>query len=96
MEAFFLGLGSKTFHGRNVFKWIHKHGVTDFDAMTDVPQKLRDQLRSQAEISVPRIVLSQPAGDGTIKWVLELADEQAEATLRESQGESGANGSGRA
>ena len=72
MEAYFAGLGAKPFHGRNVLKWIHKHGVTDFDAMTDVPQKLRDLLRVEAEIRVPEIVLSQPAGDGTTKWVLEL------------------------
>ena len=76
MEAYFAGLGAKPFHGRNVLKWIHKHGVTDFDAMTDVPQKLRDLLRVQAEIRVPEIVLSQPAGDGTTKWVLELEDGQ--------------------
>jgi len=76
METFFIGMGAKPFHGRNVLKWIHKHGVADFDAMTDIPQKLRDSLKAQAEITPPRIVLAQPAGDGTIKWVLELADGQ--------------------
>ncbi len=76
IEAYFVGLGAKAFHGRNVLKWIHKHGVIDFDAMTDVPQKLRDQLKQQAEIVVPKIALVQPARDGTTKWVLELADGQ--------------------
>ncbi|MGB5638048.1 MAG: 23S rRNA (adenine(2503)-C(2))-methyltransferase RlmN [Sedimenticolaceae bacterium] len=76
MEAYFVRLGAKAFHGRNVLKWIHKHGVADFDEMTDVPQRLRDQLKHEAEILVPRIALAQPAGDGTVKWVLELADGQ--------------------
>ncbi len=76
METFFADMGAKAFHGRNVLKWIHKHGVADFDAMTDIPQKLRDTLKAQAEITPPRIVLAQPASDGTIKWVLELADGQ--------------------
>jgi len=76
MEVYFADLGAKAFHGRNVLKWIHKHGVLDFDAMTDVPQKLRALLMEKAEIRVPRIALAQPAGDGTIKWVLELADGQ--------------------
>jgi 23S rRNA (adenine2503-C2)-methyltransferase len=76
MEVYFTDLGAKAFHGRNVLKWIHKHGVLDFDAMTDVPQKLRALLMEKAEIRVPRIALAQPAGDGTIKWVLELADGQ--------------------
>jgi 23S rRNA (adenine2503-C2)-methyltransferase len=76
MEVYFADLGAKAFHGRNVLKWIHKHGVLDFDVMTDVPQKLRALLMEKAEIRVPRIALAQPAGDGTIKWVLELADGQ--------------------
>jgi 23S rRNA (adenine2503-C2)-methyltransferase len=76
MEVYFADLGAKAFHGRNVLKWIHKHGVLDFEAMTDVPQKLRALLMEKAEIRVPRIALAQPADDGTIKWVLELADGQ--------------------
>ncbi len=76
MEAFFEGLGAKAFHGRNVLKWIHKHGVADFESMTDVPKRLREQLSATTEIVVPKIALTQPASDGTIKWVLELADGQ--------------------
>jgi 23S rRNA (adenine2503-C2)-methyltransferase len=76
IEAYFAGLGAKAFHGRNVLKWIHKHGVIDFEAMTDVPKKLREQLEEQAEIRIPRIALTKPSDDGTTKWVLELADGQ--------------------
>ena len=81
MESFFEGLGAKPFHGRNVLKWIHKHGVTDFDAMTDVPKALREQLHDCARIGLPRIALAQPASDGTTKWVLELADGQHVETV---------------
>jgi len=76
MEAFFVELGTKAFHGRNVLKWIHKHGVVDFDLMTDLPKALRELLKDKAEIVTPRIVLDQPARDGTIKWLLELSDGQ--------------------
>jgi 23S rRNA (adenine2503-C2)-methyltransferase len=81
MEALFLELGSKSFHGRNVFKWIHKHGVTDFDAMTDISKRLREKLRQQAEIKLPRLILEQPALDGTRKWLLELEDGQRIETV---------------
>ncbi|MES9969737.1 MAG: 23S rRNA (adenine(2503)-C(2))-methyltransferase RlmN [Candidatus Thiodiazotropha sp.] len=81
MESYFLGLGSKAFHGRNVFKWIHKHGVTDFDAMTDISKRLREQLRQQAWIEIPQLVYEQPATDGTRKWVLELLDGQRIETV---------------
>jgi 23S rRNA (adenine2503-C2)-methyltransferase len=76
IEAFFVDLGAKPFHGRNVLKWIHKHGVVDFEQMTDVPKALREQLQRRAEIVLPRVVLTQPASDGTTKWVLELSDGQ--------------------
>ena len=72
MEAWFLGLGHKAFHARNVLKWIHKHGVTEFAGMTDISKPLRAQLHEIAEIRVPEIVYEQPSLDGTRKWVLEL------------------------
>ncbi|MCU7880116.1 MAG: 23S rRNA (adenine(2503)-C(2))-methyltransferase RlmN [Candidatus Thiodiazotropha sp. (ex Lucinoma aequizonata)] len=81
MESFFLGLGSKAFHGRNVFKWIHKHGVTDFDAMTDISKRLREQLHQCAEVTVPQLMFEQPASDGTCKWVIELQDGQRIETV---------------
>ncbi|MCG8015729.1 MAG: 23S rRNA (adenine(2503)-C(2))-methyltransferase RlmN [Candidatus Thiodiazotropha sp. 'RUGA'] len=81
MERFFVALGSKAFHGRNVFKWIHKHGVVDFNAMTDISKRLREQLQQVAEITIPSLALEQPAQDGTRKWLLELADGQRIETV---------------
>lgn len=72
METFIQTLGFKAFHGRNLIKWLHMHGVTDFDAMTDLSQRLRDRLKEVAEIRVPQVVLSQDASDGTTKYVLEV------------------------
>jgi 23S rRNA (adenine2503-C2)-methyltransferase len=72
MEAFFEALGHKAFHGRQVFKWIHKQGVTDFDAMTDISKALRAQLKDVAEVRLPEILLEQASADGTLKWVLGL------------------------
>ena len=69
-------LGHKPFHGRNLFKWIHKHGVTEFSAMTDLSLKLRSQLQDAAEIRTPHLAEDWPSADGTRKWVLELADGQ--------------------
>ena len=75
-EELVLGLGYRTFHGRNLFKWIHKHGIVDLGAMTDLSKALREGLREETEIRLPRIVHEQPSADGTRKWVMELADGQ--------------------
>ncbi len=72
MEAFFEARGHKAFHGRQVLKWIHKHGVTDFDAMTDLGKKLRTELKACADVGIPEILLEQSSADGTRKWVIGL------------------------
>ena len=56
MESFFEGLGAKPFHGRNVLKWIHKHGIVDFDAMTDLSKSLRQKLQAESEIASVNMV----------------------------------------
>lgn len=75
-EELVAGMGFKPFHGRNLFKWVHKHGVLDFDAMTDLAKSLRERLREETRILLPRPSAVQPSPDGTRKWVLELADGQ--------------------
>lgn len=80
-ERLVLGLGFKAFHGRSLFKWVHKHGVVDFDAMTDLSKALRDALRGTVEIRLPRIIRDQPSADGTVKWVMELEDGQRIETV---------------
>jgi 23S rRNA (adenine2503-C2)-methyltransferase len=72
MERFVQSLGYKPFHGRNLLKWIHKHGVTDFGAMTDLSKRLRESLQQRAEIRLPRVATDQAATDGTHKYMLEV------------------------
>lgn len=80
-EALATGLGFKPFHGRNLFKWLHKHGALDLDAMTDLPKRMRTQLAESTQTGLPQIVHTQAAADGTVKWVMELADAQRIETV---------------
>jgi 23S rRNA (adenine2503-C2)-methyltransferase len=80
-ESLVTALGFKAFHGRNLFKWMHKHGVVDFDAMTDLPKSLRTVLLDTVEIRLPRILQTHPSADGTTKWVMELTDGQRVETV---------------
>ncbi|WP_296900256.1 23S rRNA (adenine(2503)-C(2))-methyltransferase RlmN [Thiohalocapsa sp.] len=74
-------LGCKPFHGRNLFKWIHKHGVDDFDAMTDLPKAFRARLAAEASIPRLPVAAEKPSADGTVKWLLELPDGQRVETV---------------
>ena len=87
IEALAVELGGKPFHGRNLLKWIHKHGVTDFEQMSDLSKKLREQLQDKTEILLPEIVFEQPSLDGTTKWVLELPDGQRIETVHIPDGD---------
>ncbi|MGV6827256.1 MAG: 23S rRNA (adenine(2503)-C(2))-methyltransferase RlmN [bacterium] len=81
MEVLFEEMGAKAFHGRNALKWIHKHGVTEFSEMTDLPKSLREKLAQVAEIRAPEITFEQPSTDGTVKWLLSLPDGQRIETV---------------
>ena len=75
-EALVASLGFKPFHGRNLFKWVHKHGVLEVADMTDLPLRLRAVLSDQVTLDLPRISHTEPSADGTRKWVMELTDGQ--------------------
>ena len=80
-EKLAIRMGFKAFHGRNLFKWVHKHGVIDFEAMTDLSKKFRKRLSDETEIRLPRVVDLQPSADGTRKWIMELVDGQRIETV---------------
>src|SRR5690606_15708807 len=77
LEAFFTAMGEKAFRASQVMKWIYHHGVTEFDAMTDLGKALRAKLNASAEIRLPQVVVDAPSRDGTRKWVLRLDCDQS-------------------
>ena len=50
LERVLLSMGEKPFRGRQVAEWIYARGAADFAAMTNLPQKLREQLDSEFRI----------------------------------------------
>jgi 23S rRNA (adenine2503-C2)-methyltransferase len=81
LEALVVGLGYNAFHGRNLFKWIHKHGLTEFGGMTDLSKALRSRLETETELRLPELFMEAPSADGTRKWVMGLADGQRVETV---------------
>ena len=67
-------MGQPAFRGKQVFTWLHK-GVTSFDEMTNLPKDLRDRLKTEFILTVPKAARKQVSKqDGTIKYLWELAD----------------------
>jgi 23S rRNA (adenine2503-C2)-methyltransferase len=74
LEALVAAQGAEPFHARQVYRWIHRRGVTDFAGMTDLSLELRRRLDEHTRIATPRIVGRDASGDGTIKFLLALED----------------------
>jgi len=74
LKAFFLERGEKPFRATQIIKWIHQHGVNNFDEMSNVSKALREELASFAEIRAPEIAIDDKSKDGTHKWLLRLDD----------------------
>lgn len=60
--------------GKQVFHWLYHHGVTDFEAMTDIGKTMRPWLAERFVIGRPEVVEAQHSTDGTRKWLLKTAD----------------------
>jgi 23S rRNA (adenine2503-C2)-methyltransferase len=76
LEAALDQRGVERFHARQLYRWIYKRGVTEFDRMTDLARTLRLRLADEFTISTPQIVSDERSIDGTRKFVLELADKR--------------------
>jgi 23S rRNA (adenine2503-C2)-methyltransferase len=81
LEDYFAGIGQKPFRARQVLQWIHQRYVDDFDDMTDLSKQLRIELKSQAAVTIPKLISQQDSGDGTVKWLFESGAGQAVETV---------------
>lgn len=74
LEAALAALDAPRFHARQLFRWIWKRGITDFDAMSDLPRPLRARLAERFTVQLPSVSSREVSEDGTQKFVLQLGD----------------------
>ena len=53
LSGFLRSMGEPAFRGRQVFTWLHK-GVSSFDEMSNLSKALREKLKEQCILTVPR------------------------------------------
>jgi 23S rRNA (adenine2503-C2)-methyltransferase len=74
LEEALVASGTPRFHARQIFQWIYRRGVTDFEAMTDLGRDLRARLGDEFQLSTPELVRTDCSADGTKKFLLQLGD----------------------
>ena len=78
LEEYIVSLGEKKFHAKQIFKWIHKFKVLNFDEMTDISKSLRDKLKENTYILNMEVLECQKSKkDGTMKFLMGLDDRCA-------------------
>jgi 23S rRNA (adenine2503-C2)-methyltransferase len=81
LESALEARGCERFHARQLYRWIYKRGVVDFEKMTDLSKDLRARLAADFEVVTPVLVSDIRSIDGTRKFVLELADHRRIETV---------------
>ncbi|MEA4896577.1 MAG: 23S rRNA (adenine(2503)-C(2))-methyltransferase RlmN [Oscillospiraceae bacterium] len=81
IEAELIKMGEPKYHAKQIFSWLSR-GVQSFDEMSDLSKKLRTVLDEIFFITRPKPIRKQVSKlDGTVKYLWELADENAVETV---------------
>ena len=74
ISSFFLQNGLPKYRGSQIYEWIWRKGVTDFNMMTNLSIELRSLLINKFIIKNSQLVCFQKSKDGTIKNKIKLYD----------------------
>lgn len=77
LETLIVSLGEPPYRARQVWQWLWQKGCRDIALMTDVSKALRAKLAEAADIVWPEVVRVRESEDGTVKFLLGLADGEA-------------------
>ena len=68
-------LSLQSFRAKQIYKWLHKEGVSSFDEMTDLSKDLRSRLSKEYFIPYPKIEEKYVSKlDETVKYLFRLYD----------------------
>ncbi len=74
LVAWLADRGQPPFRARQILRWVFESRVERFDAMTDLPKKLRDELDAEWSVFLTTLAHRHSSPDGTDKLVLVCAD----------------------
>jgi 23S rRNA (adenine2503-C2)-methyltransferase len=69
--------GGKPFRARQLQKWVHQRGTSQFDDMTDLARDFRAQLTRSCVVDAPTVLTQHRSSDGTRKWLFDVGQGNA-------------------
>ncbi len=89
LSVFFAESGEKPFRAKQLLRWMHQFGESDFSRMSDLSKALREKLGGLAVVEPPRLMQEQISDDGTRKWLLDVGAGQGVETVFIPEGDRG-------
>ncbi len=88
-------LGQPEYRTRQLFAAIYPQRITTLDSVSTLPKQFRAALKNEGlEISHPRIDKSFQSTDGTIRYLMAMADGETVETVWMPEGDGGETGDG--
>jgi 23S rRNA (adenine2503-C2)-methyltransferase len=81
LVRFVAELGEKPFRARQLERWIHRMGESEFERMSELAKPFRAKLAGAATVVPPAIVRQGVSEDGTCKWLLDVGNGNAIETV---------------
>ena len=81
LEAAVVAMGLPKFRARQLWRWVWRHGLTNFDEMSDLGKSVRAQFAQMFHAERPAVTQRLKSTDGTIKWLLRFADGSEAETV---------------
>lgn len=75
-EAKIIASGEKKFRAKQILDWVYVKKVYDFDEMSNLSKKFREDLKENFRLTLPKIVDKRESADGSAKFLIELYDSK--------------------
>ncbi|MEK9771794.1 MAG: 23S rRNA (adenine(2503)-C(2))-methyltransferase RlmN [Nitrosomonadales bacterium] len=69
--------GHQPFRAKQLWRWLYKEEVIDFDQMTDLAKDFREFLKKTFQFSFPEVDFDHLSQDGTRKWLFNVGEANA-------------------
>ncbi len=90
-----LGSGQPAYRGQQLFDAVYRQKIERLDQVSTLPLEYRAGLAEQGwQIGLPRIARKFVSSDGTVRYLMELADDETVETVWMPEGDDGESGDG--
>ena len=77
-KAYLDRIGEKPYRAKSIYHWLHQKHAASYDEMTDLSLSLRERLKKEMPLYLPKVDQVQRSEDGSVcKFLVRLSDDKA-------------------